>query len=441
MRFSLSVKIIMSMAAVVFINALICYIVALLVITNQTREFETRLDQMRVEIQNIMPQPEETLQKVKAIVNNEAISAERRIQELFNIVHLPAPTLDKVKEAAKESGLPISETTPAQIAYTVGIQISPVVEFFANPAYRILLIASVISMIFAVTLGTFLSRAIVRPVRALEYASERIANGNYSLVIKPEGKDDLGRLAASFNKMSLALRQTEKRRKDLVADLSHELSTPLSGIQGYTEALRDGLVKTDERRNCIYDHILSEIAFLTTMVNSIKQWAVDEQTLEQLRLAEIGIESVLQNISNRFATRAESQKIKLTYLLEKSTHKVYADPNVLNQILSNLVDNALRYTPAGGTVQIKVTGRAKSKQILFEVSDTGCGIAEEHLPHIFERFYRVDESRGRDTGGSGLGLAIVREAVQVLGGDLKMESTIGVGTQVYFRLPEAENRG
>jgi two-component system, OmpR family, sensor histidine kinase BaeS len=149
----------------------------------------------------------------------------------------------------------------------------------------------------------------------------------------------------------------------------------------------------------------------------------------------------LQNISNRFATRAESQKIKLTYLLEKSTHKVYADPNVLNQILSNLVDNALRYTPAGGTVQIKVTGRAKSKQILFEVSDTGCGIAEEHLPHIFERFYRVDESRGRDTGGSGLGLAIVREAVQVLGGDLKMESTIGVGTQVYFRLPEAGVRG
>jgi signal transduction histidine kinase len=301
--------------------------------------------------------------------------------------------------------------------------------------YNSIIIASGISALFAIVLGFLLSRAVISPLRKLEQASERIADGNYNLLITPEGKDDLGRLAASFNKMSKALRLTQQKRKDLVADLSHELRTPLSSVQGYTEVLRDGLVTDSVRRNNIYDHILLEVKPMSAMVNSMREWINNEQSLETVRPEEIEIGPELQLIVNRFRHAAEEKNINLSLDVSDPSAHVFANPEALSHILSNLIDNSLRYTPVGGEIRVEVKELPKDRQIYFEVRDNGCGIPNEHQPFVFERFYRVDKSRDRGTGGTGLGLAIVRDAIQAMGGEISLESEVGQGTRVMFKLP------
>jgi histidine kinase len=277
-------------------------------------------------------------------------------------------------------------------------------------------------------------------VRALEQASELIADGNYNHEIKFNGRDELAHLANSFNRMALALRQTEQKRKDLVADVSHELRTPLASIQGYTEVLRDGLVPSRERQEEILDHVLKEVKHLTSMVNSMREWVNNEQALEHLDVEVMPARYVADMVVERFRPIATAKDIELKLEVAKPEPQVRTDANALSHALSNLVDNALRYTPEGGSVLIKIeqtkaTMLDKTPQINFIVRDTGCGIAAEHLPFIFERFYRVDKSRDRNTGGSGLGLAIVRDTVQTLGGEVKIESTPGEGTCILFSLP------
>jgi signal transduction histidine kinase len=306
-------------------------------------------------------------------------------------------------------------------------------QAFTVPLYNSMVIGSSISVLVAVAFGFLLSLTVIRPLRKLEQASERIADGNYTLELKKEGNDDLGRLARSFNKMSRALRQTEQKRKDLVADVSHELRTPLSSIQGYTEALRDGLIKSQDRVNEIYDHILKEVKHLTGMVNSLRSWVSNEQALESLNLESIKVQPAVENIINRFEPAANQKQISLKVegLIER---EVWADSEAFSHILSNLIDNSLRYTPTNGTITVKVFTN-KQKFVWFEVSDTGKGIPAEDLPFVFERFYRVDKSRNAATGGTGLGLAIVRDTVLALGGDLKISSLVGQGTTVSFSLP------
>ncbi len=446
MKFSLNTKIIFSMAGMVFLTALACCAVFLIIVNNQTREFETRLDRINIQIA-VPPPAKDITEKIKTIVANQDLSPETQIQQIRAAMRNPNVDFDKIRQAAADSGWPIS--SKGQIGGPPGADGRPIgvrfLEdnsngFLTSPMYNSIIIASAISVAFAVVLGFLLSRTVIRPLRGLERASERIADGNYNLVIKPEGKDDLGRLAASFNKMSKALKQTEQKRKDLVADVSHELRTPLSSIQGYTEVLRDGLVVEPQRRDEIYDHILSEVKHLTTMVNSMREWVNNEQSLEHLSFETFEVTPALQAALDRFVPTASEKQVSLELAVSEPEPRVLADADCLNHILSNLIDNALRYTPAGGYVKLTAMALKKEKQVRFEVIDSGSGIPAEHLPFVFERFYRVDKSRDRNTGGSGLGLAIVRDTVQAQGGDIRIESEIGIGTKVIFHLPSADAR-
>jgi signal transduction histidine kinase len=443
------------MAGMVFLTALACCVVFLFTITNQTREFESRLEQKTVALPAPAP-PEEVVQKLQEVLAGSEPAQTRLNQAQQILMDNPqAINADQILQIAADSGWPVS-SAPARVIMYSRLPASPdqsqpgdqfrgidtsdqmfirQTSLLDNPMYGSILIASLVSVLFAVGLGLLLSRTVIRPLHALEKASEKIADGNYTLELKPEGKDDLGRLAASFNKMSRALRQTEQKRRDLLADLSHELRTPLSGIQGYTEALRYGLVQDERRQNEIYDHILSEVKYLSGMVNVMREWTKAEQMLDCVRLENIEVEPIARNVLERFTPAAQKNQVTLQLELAKPQVQVYADAESLNHILNNLVDNALRYTPSGGRVEIRITPCLKENLIRFEVCDSGCGIPAEHLPFVFERFYRVDKSRDRATGGSGLGLAIVRDAVQALGGDIKLESEVGTGTQVIFYLP------
>ncbi len=473
-KLSLSTKLILSMAGLVILSAVASLLISNMVINNQTRQLEDSVRRASTQIQEIRRQNVQpastTIEQIRQILNNP--DANDTPEALLGDVRRAMSNSDFVNGAAylrimRDSGFPVSEpgcfgppppgvspgdvavviprganrgVTPALFSNNEKCTGSSVGAFYNYPVGQAIALGSLFSALCAVGLGFLLSRTIVRPVRALEQASQRIADGNYNHEIKLNGRDELAHLARSFNRMALALRQTEQKRKDLVADVSHELRTPLASIQGYSEVLRDGLAPSRERQEEILDHVLKEVKHLTSMVNSMREWVNNEQALEHLDVEVMPARYVADMVVERFRPTAAAKGIELELEVSKPEPQVRADADALSHALSNLVDNALRYTPEGGNVcvkieQAKTTMLDKSPQVNFIVRDTGCGIAAEHLPFIFERFYRVDKSRDRNTGGSGLGLAIVRDTVQTLGGEVKIESTPGEGTSILFSLP------
>ena len=328
-----------------------------------------------------------------------------------------------------------------------------------EPLRRPIFIGVALLALVAAGLSLFLAHTVVRPLKALQGASARIAAGNYDLEIRPQGDSDMSRLAFSFNRMAEALRNAERMRKEQIANVTHELRTPLTAVQGYTEALRDGVASGDH----VYGRILSEIRFMTKMVTSLREWSNASAALEKMHPEPLPAFLVACEVTDRFVAEAANREVVLDVRRDGQPlspddspatlpPSVVADPDAFRTILGNLIDNALRYTPAGGRITTSITtqttpliesgGKTRAKDTsgwaVFRVSDTGVGIPAEHLPHIFERFYRVDKSRDRETGGTGLGLALVRDAVYALGGDIAISSSIGDGTTVSFSLPLAK---
>jgi signal transduction histidine kinase len=466
-RFSLTTRIILGMACVIALTALSSAFIFNTLITNQTREVENQLQKIAVQFQETRrqnPPPANTqnaavnIEQIKAIVNNPNLSAEAQLAQVRGALRNDGISVVIFQNVLRDAGLPvrgIRDDGPGFKIPRPGTEFSvnffgqQIESFTTSPLLQSALMGSLLAAIFAVLIGWMLARTIISPLRRLETASERIADGNYSLELPAYGKDDVGRLARSYNKMAQSLRQTEQKRKELVADVAHELRTPLSAIQGYTEVLRDGLVQNKERQNEIHNNILREVRHVTAMVESMRTWLTSERTLENLNVETVPARLPAQMVVERFSQKAAQQEVHLTLYVddERGDPQVRADSEALTHVLSNLVDNALRYTPADGEIEVRVSApetlhgyTTKSKVVWYSVRDTGCGIPAEHLPFIFERFYRVDKSRDRLTGGTGLGLAIVRDTIQALGGEVKIESEPGVGTTIRFWLPAASTK-
>lgn len=469
-RFSLSTRIILAMAGIVGLTAISSVIIFNIIITTQTREVEDKFRKISEQVQEFKKQnpiaPQTMLDQVKVILNNPELSAETQWNQIRNVARSGDMNFGVVQNILREAGLPVSsgrrppprdgeeatsvfikDGAPSAIRINPGpnftLEAQQAESWIISPVLQSFLIGSSLAAIFAVMLGLILSRTIIQPLRKLEQASERIADGNYSLELPDEGKDDIARLARSFNKMAHNLRLTEIKRKELVANVAHELRTPLSAIQGYTEVLRDGLISNRERQTEIHNNILREVRHVASMVESMRTWLSNEQALEHLNVEELPASLPAKMVLERFEQTAAQKEVTLKLSLAQEA-VVRADSDAVAHVLSNLVDNSLRYTSAGGQVEIKISaptailGADKKKRVIwFEVADTGKGIAEEHLPFIFERFYRVDKSRDRKTGGTGLGLAIVRDTVQALGGEVSIESKVGSdsGTTIRFWLP------
>ncbi|WP_338675332.1 ATP-binding protein [Streptomyces sp. SCSIO 30461] len=285
-------------------------------------------------------------------------------------------------------------------------------------------------LLAAVTAGLLITRRISRPVRALADAAARLAAGDHSTRLGPTGLGaDFDTLTDAFNTMATALESTEQTRRRLLGDVAHELRTPLATIEAYLEGLADGVRTLDAQTLSVLG---TQTARLHRLVEDISLVSRAEE--QQLALARAIVPAGRLVEAAASATRPAYQAKGVHLRLAVSPHApaVDVDEDRVVQVLVNLLTNALRHTPTGGTVTITAEP-AETGALLLSVADTGEGIAAEHLPHIFERFYRADPARDRAHGGSGIGLAIARALVQAHGGTITASSQ-GPGTGAVFRI-------
>ncbi len=283
----------------------------------------------------------------------------------------------------------------------------------------------------AVAVSVFVSRRVVNPIRQMMQASRHIAAGHYRERVSVTGDDELGQLARSFNRMAATLEQTETMRRDLIANVAHELRTPLSSIKGYMEGLIDGVLPAEPDT---YQLVYREADRLQRLVNDLQELSRVEAGAFQLERRSVSLAALAGQTADRLRPQFEEKAVNLHLNVPDNLPPVAADEDRLSQVLVNLVGNALQYTPAGGSVTISAA--ADNRRVELSVSDTGLGIAPEHLPYLFTRFYRVDKSRSRAGGGSGIGLTIAKHLVEAHGGEIRATSPgVGQGSTFGFWLP------
>lgn len=295
--------------------------------------------------------------------------------------------------------------------------------------YQALLIAALGAAGLALLLGIFLARSVTRPVRDLTAAAHAMAEGQLGQQLAVRSKDELGQLTSAFNRMSADLERANLLRRQMTADIAHDLRTPLAVITGYLEGLRDGVLKPTPQR---YEVLFNEAHHLQRLVEDLRTLSLADAGELTMNRAPEAPADLLERLAQAFQQRAEQQKVSLKLQVEEALPIINVDPERIEQVLGNLVSNALRYTPEGG--EIWLIARREANAVVLEVQDDGTGINPEALPHIFERFYRGDESRQGD--GSGLGLAISKSVVELHGGTLTAKSeAIGSGSTFTIRLP------
>ncbi|MCS6881755.1 MAG: ATP-binding protein [Oscillochloridaceae bacterium] len=280
-----------------------------------------------------------------------------------------------------------------------------------------------------IALAAFFSSRISTPLRQLDAAARSMAAGNLRVRVQPGLVREVADLARSFNQMADALEDSDRQRRQLTADVAHELRTPLSIIKGRLEGIQDGVYRAETEQ---IDGLLDKVALLERLIEDLRLLALADAGQLALHTEPVNPARLLEDARASFAQQAGERNIELRVEAETAP-ELTADPQRISQVLGNLVNNALRHTPPGGVVTLAV--RSGPSEALFEVRDTGNGIAPEDLPRIFDRFYRADPSRSRASGGAGLGLAIARRIVEAHGGRIWAESAPGQGATVRFTLP------
>ncbi|NYD50716.1 two-component system sensor histidine kinase BaeS [Actinomadura luteofluorescens] len=284
-------------------------------------------------------------------------------------------------------------------------------------------------LVLAVGVSVLVATRLARPVRAVTAAARRMRGGDGSARVTVRAKGEVGELGAAFNEMSEHLDRMERQRKAMVSDVSHELRTPLSNIRGWLEAAQDGVADLGP---ALTASLVEEATLLQHIVDDLQQLALADVGRLRLHPEPVDVADLVEQIATVYRAAAEAAELALTAEVTGRPH-LDADPVRLRQAVGNLLANAVRYTPAGGRVSLRAY--ADGDDVLIEVADTGPGIAPEHLPHVFDRFWRAEKSRSRQTGGSGLGLAIVRQLAEAHGGSAAVRSEPGRGATFVLRLP------
>ncbi|AGA68645.1 signal transduction histidine kinase [Desulfitobacterium dichloroeliminans LMG P-21439] len=310
-----------------------------------------------------------------------------------------------------------------------------------NSILVIALIGAVIGIILATIISVFISRKLVRPLIKMEETAQYIAEGEYGRQIQVASEDEVGRLAHSFNVMSSELKgkiddieRLDRLRQELLSDVSHELRTPLTVIQGFSEAILDGLVKSKEQEQHYLKLIIDETERLRELVDDLQ----DLKGLEAINSLDdmdyIVLNKLVQISAERLKHFAESKEIQLNVILPKQQITIWGNSDRLKQVLTNLMDNAIKHSDLNGTISIQLG--IENSWAFIAVKDSGPGIPQEELENIWERFYKVDKSRSRRGTGTGLGLSIVKKITEMHGGKVAAESKLGNGTMftVYFPL-------
>ena len=316
--------------------------------------------------------------------------------------------------------------------HNLGLRFDPRVPLSAQIArlYRSLILASLGAVLASVILGLLLARTLTRPLREITTATKKVAKGDLEQQVPIRSKDELGELAASFNQMSADLTQSRDLRRQMTADIAHELRTPLTVVLGHTEALSDGELPPDaETFKILYD----ETKRLNRLVEDLRTLSLSDAGELHLNRSLTSPGDLLERAAASRKSEANAKEIELQIEVEEDLPEVDLDADRMTQVLVNLLDNALRYTPKGGWINL--SAYEVEERVELNVHDSGPGIPAEDLEHLFERFYRGDKSRQREEGGSGLGLAIAKSLVENQGGEIRVESPPGEGARFVVELP------
>jgi signal transduction histidine kinase len=308
--------------------------------------------------------------------------------------------------------------------------LSPQDQQILASTQQALILGSLAAFLIALGLGLILARSLTRPVRELTTALHAIAGGEFQQAVPVRSRDELGELSTAFNQMSADLASANRQRRQMTADIAHDLRTPVTVIGGYLEALRDGVLPpTPERFAILYE----ESQHLQGLIEDLRTLSLADAGELTLRRQPIAPATLLHRIAAIYAHQAEQQGIALRVEAPGHLPALNVDADRMVQVLSNLVSNALRYTPTDGSITISA-GQSDGSMLL-NVQDTGQGIAPATLPRIFDRFYRADNARAQSQGESGLGLAIAKALVEAHGGSINAANAPEAGATFTIRLP------
>jgi signal transduction histidine kinase len=305
---------------------------------------------------------------------------------------------------------------------------------FVRRINRALLWAALAAGTAGLLLAFALGRRILKPVEALTQAARRMEAGDLDQRVAVTGRDEIAGLARAFNAMAERRATAERLRRDLVSDVAHELRSPLTNLRCQIEALQDGLAPASSE---VFESLHEEARLLETLIDDLQDLALAEAGQLELELEPLDLAREVERAVRAFGPLAESKELRIEVEGPPDLPAVFADSRRLAQILRNLLGNAITHTPPGGLIQVAV--QDCGQEIEVRVADSGPGIPAEHLPFLFERFYRTDASRSRETGGAGLGLAIVQQLAVAHGGRVWVESAGGRGSVFAFSLPVARN--
>ncbi len=341
----------------------------------------------------------------------------------------------KLKSGQRSRALLIAETDDgAVLGYLVLAiprgpdRLGQLEQRFLDRMQSLLIIGAALAVGSGLVMGVLLSRNLTAPLRHLATAARAVAAGNLEQQVKVEGSAEMVEVAQAFNEMTTALGASERQRQNMVADVAHELRTPLSVLQGNLRAILDEVYPLDKAEiSRLYD----ETRLLSRLVDDLRELALADAGELRLNLRPTDVAQVVRSTVESLAPAAEAEEVSLTVQTADDLPAVQADADRVAQVLRNLLINALRHTPSGGSVT--VTASLAGDVVEIGVADNGDGIAGEDLPHVFERFWRVDPARAR-TGGTGLGLSVAQSLVQAQGGRIWAESTLGQGSTFRFTM-------
>ena len=336
-----------------------------------------------------------------------------------------------------EQGVPIMSGDQQIGTLLLGIpppQLDPREQGYLNRTNTALLVGAVGAIAVALLVGLVLSRQFLRPLSELRDAIAGMRRGELNQRVAVRSRDELGELAETFNQMSAQLHRANQLRQQMTADVAHDLRTPLMVITGYLEALSDGTLQPTPAR---FQAMNNEATLLKRLIEDLRTLSLADAGELKLIMEQVQPRDLLQQVKQSFEPIAQQQEVTLTVNSDDTLPDLQIDRERMAQVLGNLVSNALRYTPQGGSITLSATLSAASQPdaLQLKVQDTGTGIDPEKLPNIFERFYRIEESRHQISDESGLGLAIAKSIVESHGGTISAASQPGVGTVMTIKLP------
>ena len=308
--------------------------------------------------------------------------------------------------------------------------------------YRTVLFGAAVALVIALTIAYFVSKSMTSPIREMKEIAQRLASGDFSRKVRIKNKDELGELAKSLNTMADELqakienlKRLDRVRTDFVANVSHELKTPLTLIKGYIETLEDKAINDKEKAGKFISIIKDHTNRLSNIIDDLLSLSELELSRDSIDKSEFDLKSLIGDIVLGFGHALAAKQQKLTIESQGQDFKIKADRDKIEQVFVNLIDNAIKYTEDGGLIRICLV--QQNGEVVVTVEDNGIGIQKEHLDRVFERFYRVDKARSRKLGGTGLGLGIAKHIVLAHKGEIRIESDTGKGTKVFVTLPKA----